>query len=164
LAAGIEAAGHPYRTRAIILRVPRQEGHQIVVEDTRSGRALRVSSPREWWERLHGPEIRRLAKRVRWVGGERAPARRDLVAEYQRLAGLLGLEPAEIHRGSELGRAVEELLRAAAVPLANMPGAPSGPARGPMRDPPERRPRPGGMRASGAPAAPAEGDRRGNRM
>ena len=75
-----------------------------MVEDTRSGRTFRVSGPREWWERLHGPEIRRLAERVRWVGGEWAPARRTLVAEYQRLAGLLGLEPAEIHRGSELGR------------------------------------------------------------
>jgi hypothetical protein len=84
-----------------------------VVEDRHDGETFVVRSEREWWERLRGPEIELLAQRVRWAGGERAGARGDLVADYERLADLtVGAGVIPVTSGRDLCRAVDTLLRA----------------------------------------------------
>jgi hypothetical protein len=117
LAAQVEAAETPYRPRTIRLRGARNEGHEVVVEDTRSGVRFPLRSSGEWREQVGLAKLGALAQRVRWAGADE-PVRGDLVAEYERLAARLGVTPATVRDPRELAREVEALIaRASPEPL-----------------------------------------------
>jgi hypothetical protein len=118
LAAQVEAAETPYRPRAIRLRGARDERHEVVVEDTRSGARFSLRSAEEWRERVGLADLGALAQRVRWTDrGE--PLRGDLVAEYERLAGGLDVTPGTVRDPSELFREVEALIARACPEIAS---------------------------------------------
>ena len=109
LAAEVEAAETPYRPRTLRLRGARSEGHEVVVEDVRSGVRFPLRSVDEWRVRIGLAELRTLAERVRWAGPD-GSVRRDLVAEYERLAARLDVTPSPVGNPSELAREVRALI------------------------------------------------------
>jgi hypothetical protein len=127
LAARIEAAETRYALRAIRLRRARDEHHEVLVEDTRSGIILTLRSPEEWRDAVGLSALRRLARRARWAEGNQW-AREDLVAEYlvaeyQRLSEGLGLDvPPRPGTAHELQQAVEALAGALLRPLSGARG------------------------------------------
>src|SRR5689334_11190944 len=105
LAAQVEAAETPYRPRTIRLRGARNEGHEVVVEDVRTGARFSLRSAGEWREQVGLAGLDALAQRVRWAGSAK-PLRGDLVAEYERLAAGLDVAPSEVRDPGELAREV----------------------------------------------------------
>jgi hypothetical protein len=109
LAAQVEAADTPYRPRTIRLRGARSAGHEVVIEDVRSGATFPLRSAGDWRARVGLSELCTLAERLRWAGlGGRL--RGDLVAEYERLAAGLDVTPSAVRDQRELAREVEALI------------------------------------------------------
>jgi hypothetical protein len=109
LVAEVDAAETPYRPRAIRLRAARSEGHEVVVEDVRSGIRFPLRSADEWRARVGLTDLHVLAERLRWAGSA-GWLRHDLVAEYERLAAGLDVTPTAVGDRSELAREVEALI------------------------------------------------------
>ncbi len=65
-------------------------------------------------EGIKAVEVAQLCHRIRAAGAPGGKARPKLLAEYERIAGELGVEPAEITTGRDLERAAAKLLRSVA--------------------------------------------------